>query len=212
MVLLTCAAIVAALTAHTAWNARRLRRPGPPAPVPERVSVLLPVRDEAHQVAACVRALLAQTGVPGLEVVVLDDGSTDGTADVVRAAAAGDSRLRLVTGTPPPPGWLGKPHACAQLAAQADPGARVLVFVDADVVLIPGAVAAAVTLLRDADAELLSPYPRILAGTVGERLVQPLLTWSWLTFLPLRVMERSPRPSLAAGGGQWLVLDRPARS
>ena len=53
-----------------------------------------------------------------------------------------------------------------------------------------------------------SPYPRIVTGAVGERLVQPLLQWSWLTFLPLRAMERSPRPSLAAAGGQFLVVDR----
>jgi len=56
-----------------------------------------------------------------------------------------------------------------------------------------------------AGVTLLSPYPRIVGAG---RLVQPLLQWSWLTFLPLRVMERSPRPSLAAAGGQWLVVDR----
>jgi hypothetical protein len=73
-------------------------------------------------------------------------------------------------------------------------------------VLAPGAVAAAVALLRRTGVTLLSPYPRI---TGAGRLVQPLLQWSWLTFLPLRAMERSPRPSLAAAGGQWLVVDRP---
>jgi hypothetical protein len=58
--------------------------------------------------------------------------------------------------------------------------------------------------------DLLTPYPRIIAGTLGERLVQPLLQWSWLTFLPLRAMERSPRESLAAAGGQFLVVRRQA--
>lgn len=199
-------AAVAGLTAHTVVNARRLRRP-PPATVDEPVSVLVPMRDEATNAGACVETLLAQDVA---DVVVLDDGSTDGTADVVRAAGAGDPRLRLVTGTPPPDGWLGKPHACARLAAAARPGSTVLVFVDADVRLAPGAVAAAVAELRRAGVGLLSPYPRIHTGTVGERLVQPLLQWSWLTFLPLRAMERSPRPSLAAAGGQFLVVDRAA--
>ena len=141
---------------------------------------------------------------------MLDDGSTDGTADVVRAAAAGDGRLRLVAGPPLPEGWLGKPHACAALAEEASTTATVLAFVDADVTLRPHAIAAAVTELRAAGAGLLTPYPRILTGSVGERLVQPLLQWSWLTFLPLRAMERSPRPSLAAAGGQFLVVDRAA--
>ncbi|GAA2907449.1 glycosyl transferase [Actinoplanes cyaneus] len=190
------------LTAHTAVNALLLRRPRRGATTTERVAVLLPLRDEAGRVTPCLRSLLAQEGVPGLTIHVLDDGSTDGTAEVVREVA-GD-RVRLHTGTPPPPGWLGKPHACHLLGAYAA-DADVLVFVDADVVLEPDAVAGAVDLLRGTGVTLLSPYPRI-AG--AGRLVQPLLQWSWLTFLPLRAMERSPRPSLAAAGGQWLVLDR----
>ncbi|PZF90795.1 glycosyltransferase [Micromonospora deserti] len=200
----------AALTGHTLVNAGRwLRRPADrPAQVTETVAVLLPLRDEAQRVAPCLGALLAQRGVPRLRVVVLDDGSTDGTAEVVRALAGDDPRVTLLAGAAPPPGWLGKPHACWQLATRADPAATVLVFVDADVVLTPHAVAAAVTELRAARVALLSPYPRILVATVADRLVQPLLQWLWLTFLPLRAMERSARPSLAAAGGQFMVLDR----
>jgi glycosyltransferase involved in cell wall biosynthesis len=193
--------VVGLLTAHTVVNAFLLRRPPRiPSTVDRTVSVLLPLRDEAHRVEPCLRALLAQEGV--LEIIALDDGSTDETAHLVRTVA-GD-RIRLVTGAPLPPGWLGKPHACHQLAALAT--GEVLVFVDADVVLAPGAVAAAVHLLRGFD--LVSPYPRLVAETWSERLIQPLLPWSWLTFLPLRAMERSRRPSLAAAGGQFLVVDR----
>ena len=129
----------ALLTAHTAVNARLLRRPAAPSTVDSQVSVLLPLRDEADRVEPCLRALLAQQGAPRLEIVALDDGSRDGTADVVRVVA-GD-RVRLVAGAPLPPGWLGKPHACHQLAQLAT--GEVLVFVDADVVLSPDAVAAA---------------------------------------------------------------------
>ncbi|MET8146737.1 glycosyltransferase family 2 protein [Actinoplanes sp. NPDC049668] len=192
----------AALTAHTIVNAALLRRPAAGQTTTERVAVLLPLRDEAARVTPCLRALLRQAGVPNLDIVVLDDGSSDGTADVVRAVA-GD-RVRLLTGAPPPDGWLGKPYACARLAEAAG-DADVLVFVDADVVLAPDAIAGGVALLRGCGVDLLSPYPRIVGAG---RLVQPLLQWSWLTFLPLRAMERSPRPSLAAAGGQWLVADR----
>jgi len=208
--LIGAAAGAAAGAVHAAVNARLLHRP-PAAPdaVARRVSVLLPLRDEAHRVAPCLRALLAQTGVPGLEIVVLDDRSTDGTAEVVRALAGDDPRVRLVAGIEPPPGWLGKPHACHQLAGHADPDIDVLIFLDADVVLAPHAVAASVALLDATCLDLISPYPR-QAAAGPERLVQPLLQWSWLTFLPLRLAERSARPSLAAANGQLLVVRRAA--
>ncbi|BCY06592.1 glycosyl transferase [Actinoplanes sp. L3-i22] len=229
------------LTGHTAVNALLLRRPPRNATTTEHIAVLLPLRNEAGRVTPCLQSLLAQQGAPNLTIHVLDDGSTDGTADVVRSIAgpALGQRLHLHTGAPPPPGWLGKPHACHQLvqaatessipdispdrgASMPNPAASipdragslpdragsrpdVLMFVDADVVLAPDAVAGAADLLRRTGVTLLSPYPEIV-GT--GRLVQPLLQWSWLTFLPLRAMERSPRPSLAAAGGQWLVLDR----
>jgi Glycosyl transferase family 2 len=146
----------AAAAVHAAVNAALLRRPpadGPRRPA-RRVSLLLPVRDEAHRVEPCLRSLLAQDVA---EVVVLDDESGDGTAEVVRAAAGGDPRVRLLSGTAPPPGWLGKPHACQRLADAADPRSDVLVFVDADVVLRPGAVGAAGATLDNPGPE---PGPR----------------------------------------------------
>jgi hypothetical protein len=207
-------ALAGAGTAHAALNAVLLRRPdgaARPDPAtrpdgaarlgPERVSVLLPMRDEAANAADCLAAALAQDGAT--EVLVLDDGSTDGTADVARAAGA-----RVLTGRPLPTGWLGKPHACQQLADAADPTADVLVFLDADVRLRPGAIAATVALLDERD--LVCPYPRQIARTPAERLVQPLLQWSWLTFLPLRLAERSPRLSLSAANGQLLAVRRDA--
>lgn len=203
--LIACAALLALLV-HTLVNARLLRRPGSPAgSTKDSIAVLLPLRDEADRVEPCLRALLELP--PAVRLLVLDDGSADGTAELVRRVA-GD-RVTLLSGRPLPPGWLGKPHACQQLADAAD-DATVLVFVDADVVLAPDAAERATVLLRRSDVDLLSPYPRIETGGAGERLVQPLLQWSWLTFLPLRAMERSPRPSLAAAGGQFLVVRRDA--
>jgi hypothetical protein len=203
-------ALAAAGTAHALVNCALLRVPRRPPPTcRRRVSVLVPARDEEHRIARCVTALLAQRDVPDLEVVVLDDGSGDATADVVRSAAAGDPRLRLLTASDEPPtGWLGKPYACARLAAAAT--GDVLVFVDADVVVEPDAIAATVALLDEHQLDFVSPYPRQLADGPLPRLVQPLLQWSWLTFLPLRTAERSGRPALAVANGQLLAVTRAA--
>ena len=196
-------ALAVAGAAHAALNARLMRRPRAGERTARRVSVLVPARDEAATIASCLQALLAQDVA---EILVLDDGSTDGTATIAREAAAGDPRVRVLSGAALPAGWLGKPHACAQLAAAAT--GEVLVFVDADVLLAPGAAGAAAALLDRFGLDLVAPHPRQVAQTVTERLVQPLLQWSVLTTLPLRLAERSPRPSLGAANGQFLAVRR----
>jgi hypothetical protein len=198
--------VVVLLVAHAAVNASLLRRPVREAQVDERVSILLPVRDEAHRVAATIASLTDQRGLREVEVLVYDDESTDDSAAVV--ARAGGDRVRLLRGGALPDGWLGKPHACMRLADAAT--GDVLVFVDADVVLEPDAVAAAMALMRARGLTFVSPYPTQYAQSWLERLVQPLLPWSWLTFLPLRVAETSRRTSLAAANGQFLVVDKAA--
>lgn len=191
------------LAAHAALNAALLPRSPARASTTRPVSVLVPARDEAARIVPCVRSVLASRGVADLEVVVYDDRSTDGTAGAVARAAGGDARVRVVEGAPLPAGWLGKPHACARLAAAAR--GDVLVFVDADVRLAPGGLAAAVALLETHGADLVSPYPRQEADGALPRLVQPLLQWSWLTFVPLRLAARSDRPSLALANGQLIA-------
>ncbi|WP_244899351.1 glycosyltransferase [Rhodococcus zopfii] len=208
-VITRCGAAVALLGAVTAVaNRLSLPRLEPGAATAEPVTVLVPARDEAHRVPDLVADLCAQQGVPGMRVIVLDDDSSDGTADAARQAAAGDDRIVVVRSTQPPPaGWTGKAAACAHAYRIAGAGAGVVVFVDADVRLAPQALAAAVTSLRRMRADLLSPWPFQVAGSRAEKLLQPLLCWSWFSSLPVAVANRTTRPSMAVACGQFLVFD-----
>jgi len=200
-------------TALTMANVRHLRRPSvPTTAVDETVSILIPTRNEAPRVASCLMAALEQSGLSSFEVIVLDDGSRDGTAQIAHEVA--NSRSNVVCrilehpDVPPPQGWIGKPWASSRLSDEAL--GSVLVFVDADVILEPNAVASAVTLLRELDLDLISPYPRQRAHGLLPRLIQPLLQWSWMTTVPLRASERSTRESLAVANGQFMVIDAAA--
>jgi len=202
-------ALAVGLAVHTIINLRHLRRPLPLAPdIAESVSVLIPARNEERHIAQTVRSILDQMGLESLEVHVLDDGSTDETA--ARLAEIDDPRLTVHSApdAPPPASWLGKPWACERLGAEAR--GSVLVFVDADVHLEPWAIRGCINLLRHGDFALVAPYPRQISGTWLERLVQPLVTWSWVAMMPLRWAENSNRPSLAAANGQLLILDADA--
>ena len=198
--------VMIAVLAHTVINAVLLRRPSRGAHVDEPVSILMPMRNEADRLEPSLRSVLSQRGLASSEILVYDDESTDSTSALVTHIAGDD--VRLLHGDSLRAGWLGKPYACQQLARAAT--GSVLVFVDADVELSADAVARSVALLRAERLSFVSPYPRQVTGSWMERLVQPLLQWSWLSFLPLRIAERSSRTSLAAANGQFLVVDASA--
>lgn len=206
--LLACAGVVNALV-----NRWVLPRPAPTgAPIDEQVSVCIPARNEARHIAALLTDLRRQRDVPRLQVLVLDDASTDDTMGMATRAAGGDPRIHIARYTEEPAaGWLGKPAACHRLAERArTKPADVLVFVDADVRLAPHAIAAGVRLLREHQLDLVCPWPSQTAVTPAERLIQPLQQWSWLTTLPLPIATRSRRPSMAAVCGQFLLVDAAA--
>ena len=177
---------------------RPASRPGP------RTSILVPARDEAGALPGTLPGLLAQ---PADEILVLDDGSRDGTAAVVTAFAGRDERVRLITGTPPPPGWIGKNWACHQLAAAAT--GDLLVFCDADVTLAPGALSAVHQQLHAQRADVFSVFPRQRTETVGERLLVPLVDETLLGFLPHPLLD-APAPAAATANGQLLAFHRTA--
>lgn len=187
------------------WQ-RRFALPGAPPGALPPLTVCIPARDEAHQVAACVRAALAQDH-PALEVVLVDDCSADGTATVALDAAAGDPRFRVVLGSPPPPGWAGKPWACARAASEAV-GAHLL-FVDADVVLAPEAARRAAAVLVDRKLGLLSLFGTWRLETFWERAAIPVIGWFIRGSVDLDAVNTPGRPESFANG-QFILVDRAA--
>jgi cellulose synthase/poly-beta-1,6-N-acetylglucosamine synthase-like glycosyltransferase len=104
--------------------------------------------------------------------------------------------------------WIGKTWALQQLFDASSE--EILVSIDADVRLTNDAINKAVTALNSAQLDFISPYPRQIAKTFAERLIQPLLQWSWLTTVPLRYAEKSGQKSMAVANGQFFVVRRSA--
>jgi chlorobactene glucosyltransferase len=202
----TAALLIMGLTAvsNLLFFPRLRRQPEPPAAAP-LVSLLVPARNEAAVIGGTVRGLLAQT-YPNLELIVLDDHSTDETAVFAQTAAAGDARLTVLNGRSLPPGWLGKNWACQQLAEAAQ--GEVLIFTDADVGWQPDALPA---LLAQLDgAAMATVWPTQETHTWGERLVVPLMALAILCYLPVLPVHYAPWPAFAAANGQCLALRRNA--
>src|ERR1700761_3221691 len=124
--------------------------------LPGAVSVLIPARNEERAIGSLVESLLASRGVE-IEIIVLDDGSTDRTADAVRSFAARDARVQLRSSPPLPHDWNGKQHACHTLAGLAK--YEILCFLDADLRLEPDALAYMSAFLLRSQSDLVSGFP-----------------------------------------------------
>ena len=166
------------------------------------ISVLIPARDEALGIAACVESVLANVGVE-FEVIVLDDHSTDNTVAIVRTIAERDSRVRLESAPPLPDGWSGKQHACYSLSLLAR--YPIITFLDADVRLAPNGLLCMSAFLQSSKASLVSGFPRQETGTLLEKLTVPLINWLLLCYLPISQMRSSKQVGLGAGCGQWFM-------
>ena len=174
---------------------------------PEGVSVLIPARNEEGVIAASIESLLASRGIE-IEIIVLDDCSTDRTAEIVRNIAMRDARVRLRSSPPLPGGWNGKQHACYALAQAAR--SNVLCFLDADVRLAPEALAAMSGFLSRTGSDLVSGFPRQETATPLEWLLLPLIHFVLLSYLPLAGMRALTAPGFAVGCGQFLMVRRDA--
>ncbi len=171
------------------------------------ISVLIPARNEEENIGDAIASVLASTGVE-LELIVLDDDSTDRTAAILEAYAARDGRVRAVEGPALPASWAGKAHAAHVLAGLAQ--YPVLCFIDADVRLAPAALARMHAFLEESQAALVSGFPQQQTVTFLETLLLPLMHFLLLSYLPLAGMRRFRASGFGAGCGQFLMLRRDA--
>jgi cellulose synthase/poly-beta-1,6-N-acetylglucosamine synthase-like glycosyltransferase len=162
---------------------------GAPAPV---ISVVIPARNEERHVEEALQSVLAQDWEP-LEIVVVDDRSTDRTGAIIDRMAVAEPRLRIVHVTELPPGWLGKNHAM-QLGAEQAAG-ELLLFTDADVVLDPTTLRRAVAYLQENQLDNLTVAPEIrVPGVVMKTFVAVFSIFFAMYVKPWKARDpRSPK-------------------
>ena len=192
----------------------RVRPEQPPPTGPARLAVVIPARDEVHNIVACVQSVLDQDH-EDLHITVLDDGSTDGTSEVLAPlAAAHPGRLRVLTGggAPLPPGWYGKPWAChraAEAALEADPDTGYLLFIDADVRLGTAAARAALGYMQEHRLGMLSGFGKLEMVSFWEKVMQPVVAGMIISGNPLsRVNDPDKRKGKPIANGQFILLSR----
>jgi glycosyltransferase involved in cell wall biosynthesis len=143
-------------------------------------------------------------GVKNIKVIVINDGSTDRTAELLHTVIGSDLRFTVIDSPSQRDGWLGK--VCALQSGYEVSTSDYIITLDADVRLEPNAIMRAITQLERLKLDFISPYPRQIAQTFPEKLIQPLLHWSWMSTIVLRLAEKFPRRSTAVANGQFFVV------
>ncbi|MBI5952596.1 MAG: glycosyltransferase [Chloroflexi bacterium] len=202
--LLFLAAIVIIYWIHNQYHLDVIVEPAfPPADAP-LISICIPARNEENNIRRCVESALGQD-YPNIEVVVLDDRSTDSTLTQLIEIASRDSRLLPIRGNELPAGWAGKPHALFQASAAAH--GEWLCFVDADTFLAPNAISACYAKAIKTEADMFTTMNEQILGSFWEKVVMPLvMTALSVGFSPRKVNDPNSRDAIA--NGQFIMIRR----
>ena len=209
--LLVCALLSLVVWAVLFFSRGDFWRSGPvlPPATPTRwlrVTAVIPARDEAEHIEATLRSLLAQEFGGVLQVVLVDDNSTDGTGALAEGIGATDARLRVVPGRPLEPGWSGKMWAVSQGLEQPEArAADYVLLTDADIVHAPGHLAALLAHAEQSGHGLVSEMVRLRCETFEERATLPAFVFFFAMLYPFAWVNDPKRRTAAAAGGTMLV-------
>ncbi|MGV3509076.1 MAG: glycosyltransferase [Sphingobacteriaceae bacterium] len=168
------------------------------------VSVLIPARNEEEDILNLLTSIKKQN-YKNIEVIVLDDDSTDNTYAICESFCTSDERFKVVKGKELEEGWLGKNFACHQLAAMAN--GSYLLFLDADEAIRDGLINNAIHRIKQGKLTLLSLFTNQTMLSIGERLVVPLMHFLLLNSLPLRLVRLTKNTALSAASGQFMLFE-----
>jgi hypothetical protein len=174
---------------------------------PPFVSIVVPARNEEKGIETAVTSFCRQD-YPAFEVIVVDDCSTDATPRILADLQSRYPRLRVIRGTEPPAGWLGKPHALEQGRREAK--GDWLLFVDADVVYASGLLGRAVAHVLDRNAAMLFLMPRIVTEGFSEAVLMSTLCMGGAAVFPWHLVNTTKSRFFAAGGGVFNLVRRDA--
>ncbi|TLS36076.1 glycosyltransferase [Pseudalkalibacillus caeni] len=184
-----------------------LRKSAALPPGAKKVSILIPLRNEERNVPALVKSL-KQLTYPNLEIIMLNDNSTDRTGELLEENTKNDSRFHIEQGTVLPDGWNGKVHACFQLGEYAT--GDYLLFIDADIELSPNVVQKCLQLLREEKAGLLTGFPRFPVTSILQQWLVPLQHFLVLFHLPIWPANNTTRKEYTAAHGAFMLFTREA--
>lgn len=169
------------------------------------VSVLIPARNEEKNIGRCLRSLSKQD-YHNLEILVLDDNSSDGTGRVVEELSKKDTRIRLIRGRSLGRGWKGKSYACHQLSGEAT--GEYYVFTDADTLHFPNSVSSSLGALISARLDALSIFPKQIMVSVHERMIVVFINLAVLALMPLGMIRETRSPRISIANGQFILFKR----
>jgi hopene-associated glycosyltransferase HpnB len=179
---------------------------------PARIAVIIPARNEADVVGRAIRSLLQQTGDQKIHILLVDDASTDGTAQAARAAAIAEGQaqnLTIVPGSPLPSGWSGKLWAMQQGIEQAGKTAPdFFLFTDADIEHAPDSLATLVSIAQTGPYDLASFMVKLHCQSLAEKLLIPAFVYFFFKLYPPAWISNPRRSEAGAAGG--CILIRPA--